>query len=194
MNISGIEGLTVIEGPIRRDRMEGTVFALPPGFPTDKYSARWEIKGHAVNEAMQPTAIESIGAMADGWQIYKILKNPKKKLTPEQFKALSKKDQEDYSENVPEFETFERTLGNKVLVLMFRPKALQQALNIAYANQSRILVGEEVDGNKNSVSDDHQGILTNRDLKRFGINEGDEQGYLKTTPIARPTEAATLVV
>lgn len=189
-----VEGLTPIDGPIKRNRMQGTVFSLPTSFDVNKYAAKWEVKGHAVNEAMQSTTIESIAAVADGWQIYKVLKNPRRALSAKEIQALSLKEKDEYNSYIPEYETVERTLGKMVVVLMFRPLVLQKALNQVYANQSRSRVGEEVDGD-NRLSDD-TGILTNKDLNRFGINERDEEstGYLKTTPIARPTEATTLVV
>lgn len=187
-----VEGLIKLEGPINRSRLQNTPFSLPVGFPTDRYAAKWEQKGNAVVESQQPQYIESIGAQAEGWQIYKTLKNPRQTLTEEQLSKLSPKDQLAYKGYVPEWEICERVIRSGTLVLMFRPLALQKALNIVYANQSRTMVGGEIDGD---VTPSDPGIMTNRDLRRHFKADGEEDtGYLKPTPIARPTEAAELVV
>lgn len=190
MAIPLVEGLTRIEGPIDKKRLQGTPFALPAGFPTDKYAAMWQQKGNAVAESQLPTYIESIGAQAEGWQVYKVLKNTKPILSDN----ATKEEIEAHKKWVPVWEPVERILKSGALVLMFRPLALQNALNQIYANQSREMTGGEIDGNSRPSD---PGVLTNRDLREHFRNdrEADEAtGYLKPNPIARPTEAATLVV
>lgn len=196
MGLPVIEGLTALAGPIDRSRLQNTIFSLPVGFDTNKYAAKWEEKGNPVSEAQQPTFIESIGAQADGWQIYKVLKNPRKTLSKDALEALTPKEKTEYAAYKPEYEVVERVTRKSVLILMFRPKVLQQALNIVYANQSRALVGGEVEGDGTSVNEGgDQGILTNKDLERHYKGErGEHDGYLPQTPISRPTEAAEIVV
>lgn len=198
MAIPIIEGLTALEGPVRRDRLQNTQFSLPPSFDTSKFAAKWEEKGNAVTEAQQPQYIESVSAMADGWQIYKEVKNPREiVLSATEVESLSPKEKLSYQSWKPEYGPVERATKKCLLILMFRPKALQKVLNIVYANQSRALVGGEVEGDtKSSDEGGDQGILTNRDLRRFYKNEGDEQdGYLPQTPLpTRVQEATQLVV
>lgn len=176
-----IEGLTRIEGPSSgRDRMAGSKFALVPGFDSNRYASAWIEEGPQVQEAMQEVYLESEGVKAQGWQVHKI--------------AKLGKDPKDKPEMVP----CTRAIGKAVYVLMFRPKQLQRALNILYANQSRKLVQQELKGETAAANESGDpGIITNADLSRFSKETTDEDGapYLKTTPLTgarNPQEATEL--
>lgn len=181
-----IEGLTRIEGPSgAANRMAGSKFALPPGFDTSKYASAWIEEGPQVQEAMQEVYLESEGVKAQGWQIFKIMK-PKK--------VSDEKDEKSKPEMVP----CTRAIGKAVYVLMYRPKKLQQALNIIYANQSRRLVQQEIRGDTVAANESGDpGIITAAELSKFSKEATDEDGvpYLKTTPLAgarTPQEATEL--
>lgn len=191
MTLPQVAGLTSLEGPANA-RMSGSKFALPPSFDATKWASKWVEQGPNVIEAQQPQVLDFANCQADGWAVFKSLKVGDKSEAD-----LADAKPGDKPKAGPNMVPYTRAVGKTVYVLLFRPKALQQAVNILYANQSRDMVGREVMGESSAanISGDH-GILTNQDLKRFGKNFGDEapQGYLpKTDPSARkPAEATEL--
>lgn len=168
-----IEGLTALDPKgSHQGRMAGSKFVLPPNFDANKFASKWEEKGPAVIEAAQEQILESANCKADGWQVYKDISN----------------------KNAP----YERVIGKKTFVLLFRPRLLQKAVNAIYADESRRLVNLEVAGETNAVNvAGDPGILTNADLRRFGKHLEPDEGasYLPPNAGGQPTrlqEAATI--
>lgn len=186
MNIpSNIEGLTELSAGIAQNPLAGSKFALPPGFDASRFASMWAEEGPNVIEMQQPTVLVSAGVQAAGWQVYKQLKNP----------ANAKKEDELPLENRPKptMERVVRVVGKTTFVLMFRPKALQQAVNVIHANESRSMVSREVHGETNAANEaNDRGILTSADMARNKrvFREEDGEGYLKTTPLSATPEQA----
>lgn len=205
MEVPNIPGLTKLEGP-QMMRMAGSKFALPPSFDARRFASKWVEQGPQVQEAMQPQIIQSANVAADGWQVFKVLKVTEAKRgtadekSQEQVEAElagAKAEESEAPKKKPEFVPCVRAVGKAIYVLMYRPRELQRAVNVLYANQSRELVGKEVMGETNAVnaSQDH-GVLSNQELMAFKKNFEDEvpKGYLpKADPSAqRPAEAVEL--
>lgn len=170
-----VEGLTALEtGTFHRGRLAGSKFALPPGFDANKYASKWVTDGPEVIEASQDQILESAGCKAQGWAVYKTTK------TAGTGKEGDK----------PSFVPVTRIVGKVTYVLLYRPKALQVAVNKIYADQSRILTGAEVRGETNSANiNGDAGVLTNADLARMQrFNETDPGGsYIPTLAEGQPT-------
>ena len=193
MNIPSVAGLTSLTGPTNV-RMSGSKFALPPSFDATKFASKWVEQGPNVIEAQQPQVLDFANCQADGWAVFKVLK-----VATAEVPVVEGEDSEktEKPKKTPQLIPYTRAVGKAVYVLLFRPKALQQAVNVLYANQSRDIVGREVMGESNSLNAANDpGILTNQDLARFGKNFADEMpdGYLpKTNPSAqKPAEATEL--
>ncbi len=188
IDTTGIEGLTALEGGIHANPLAGSKFALPPSFDTNRWASKWVEQGPNVIEAQQPTALVSAGVSAAGWQVYKQVKARKAGQEGELPLEGEKKR--------VETEMVTRAVGKSVFVLMFRPKQLQQVVNIIHANESRTIVAREVEGDTNASNvNNDQGILTARDMARNKkvTREEDGDGYLKTTPLSvKPEQAVEL--
>ena len=196
MNILQIDGLTALTGS-SNVRMSGSKFALPPSFDPTKFASKWVEQGPNVIEAQQPQVLDFANCAADGWQVFKVLKVAPGEVSEPVSADAKPGDEKAEGKRTPQLVPCTRAVGKAIYVLLFRPKALQEAVNILYANQSREIVGREVMGESAAAnqSGDH-GILTNQDLARFGKNFSDEmpEGYLpKAVPSARkPAEAVEL--
>lgn len=179
-----IEGLTALEGPARGN-LSSHKFSLPANFPSDKYASKWVEDGPEVQEAQQKQVIAQANVAADGWQVYRMIA-PVKIMDDESQEKEPKK-------GPPKLIACTRVAGKKVYVLMYRPKALQKAVNDIYANQSRILVNQEVNGEKSAVSEGDPGILTNADLQKFNRHLGQDEGeqYLPPNAGSSPTQLQT---
>lgn len=191
-----IEGLTAIESGSKNTGMQGSKFALPPSFDASKYASKWVEQGPNVIEAQQPTVFVSAGVQAEGWQVFKQLKAGQTIPEPPKEGELPLADAKKPAR--PVMEPVTRVVGKMVFVLLFRPKRLQEVVNIIHANESREIVQREVGGQTNAANTtgDH-GILTAADMAQFRRQFPDEvepgNDYLKTTPLAtRPAEAVEL--
>jgi hypothetical protein len=192
MNIPQVEGLTALAGPANV-RMTGSKFSLPPSFDSTKFASKWEEQGPRVIEAQQPQVLAFANCSADGWQVFKVLKVG----TGEPADPAEAKPGDLEQKRLPQMVPYTRAVGKAVYILMYRPKALQEAVNVLYANQSREIVGREVMGESAAANQSGDpGILTNEDLRKFGKDFSDEMptGYLpKAVPSARkPAEAVEL--
>lgn len=192
MIIELCEGLTRVEDNGQMaSRNAGSKLALPAGFDYNKFASKWVEDGHAIEEAKQPTFLPSENLSAQGWQLYRQVQ------APSAAEILADAKLPEDKRKKPIMVPVTRVLGGKVWVLMFRPKALQRALNVIYANQSRELVTKELRGESalaNETGD--PGILTNADMKQFSrvADEEDRSSeYLgKTTHTPSPTQAVEL--
>jgi hypothetical protein len=150
-----IEGLTAIDFGQTNARMAGSKFALPATFDSVKYASKWAEEGPEVEEARQEQVISSAGMKAQGWEVFRTI-------DLEATKKLGEK-----GDKAPVLVPVKRVVGKKVFILMFRPKALQQAVNKLYANESRERLNREIVGESATVNEaGDPGILTNQDLKR----------------------------
>lgn len=186
MNIpSNIEGLSALSAGVAQNPLAGSKFALPPGFDATRFASMWAEEGANVIEMQQPTILASAGVQAAGWQVYKQLK------VVHNAKKLDDMPPEDRPK--PAMERVVRVVGKTTFVLMFRPKALQQAVNIIHANESRAMVSREVEGETNTANESgDRGILTSADMARNKrvFREEDGEGYLRTTPLSTTPEQA----
>lgn len=157
-SVNGVEGLTTLEASERKAVLSGGRFALPPGFPSEM-SSMWKEEGPGVIEAQQEEVLQFAGVKAAGWTVFKHLVNNKQ-------------------------EPYKRSIGKTTYVLLMRPRALQQAVNQIYANQSRTITNGEVEGDSTAVNaNSDPGILSNSDIKQFDRLTRDQEnaggGYLK---------------
>jgi len=186
-----VEGLTELSGP-RRQRLAGSKFALPPGFDSKKFSSKWVERGPGVQEAEQPTVLEFANVQAQGWTVYKTIDStytpPEPEVEEGEGEAKPKR------KAAPRMVPFTRAVGKAVYVLMFRPKALQVAVNALYAGQSRAIVDRELLGHTNAVNEGNDpGMLTAADLRNRSRDLGDEpEGYIPARPAVKPAEAVEL--
>lgn len=182
-----IEGLTALEGPVA-----GTVtahrFSLPAGFDSTRFASKWVEDGPEVMEAAQPQILAIANVKADGWAVYKVLD---KKATDAQPDLV-----DDKSAKIPKPPVrvaYTRVVGKKIFVLLFRPKVLQKAVNAIHADTSRILVNQEVRGERATANENgDEGILTNADLQRHGKQFVEDEGasYLPPVSGGQPTRLA----
>lgn len=97
---------------------------LPPTFDKKKYAAKWVEEGVHVEQATQPQILTP-SRVADGWQVWKHAGK-----------------------------TCRRALGKARYVLMFRPKALQVAINAIFGNLSREKIVQEHSGQTRQKPED----------------------------------------
>ncbi len=201
LNLTGIEGLTKLEGPVRIQNAQSR-FALPPGFDATKWASKWVFDGPEIAEAQQDKVLAYANVKAQGWAVWKTKApyteeeqetiariNSKDKPTQEDKIALNKL--ESARKQIP----CTRVVGKQKFVLMYRPKALQQAINRIHAASSRALVNQELLGDTNQANQANDpGILTNHDLRRFSKDiTGEEPQILPTTFAGnRPDDATTI--
>lgn len=188
------EGLSRVEDSGgNAHRNAASSLSLPAGFDFNRFASKWVADGNEIDEAKQPKFIQSVGLRADGWQVYK------------QIQALSALDElantklPKEERKKPAMVPVVRISSGKPYVLMFRPKALQRALNVIHANESRDLVTRELSGQSaiaNETGD--PGILTNEDMKQFNrVSDAEDRSseYLgKTTHTPSPQQAVELDV
>lgn len=143
-----IEGLTTWDG--KAGEVNKGSFPLPPEFDRNKHSGQWVKNNHRVNRAKEPEIIRSEGVVADGWAVWKHPKNQKPCI---------------------------RTVNSGAFILMFRPKALQTAVNAAYGNVSKRRMIQEAEGETLSVgtleSGTTQGMLPKRILDAVSGQRGN---------------------
>lgn len=161
-----VEGLTALTTPISGNR--GNKLALPIGFDFTRYASRWAIDGPEVSEAQQPEILQYINGQAQGWAVWK--------------GTTGKSD------------PYTRVLGKYKFVLMFRPKALQDAVMQAYAAESRARVNLELLGKTNNANvEGDPGILSGDDLRRVHKLSGENEEILPPTLVGqKPSDAANL--
>jgi len=206
MKIPQVEGLTMLEGPVQQ-RMAGSRFALPPSFDSTKYASKWVEQGAGVLEAQQSTVLAFAGCEAQGWVVFKVLKVGDNLTSSPENLAPAKQEGEESSETEidskvdkpkparkPTMVPYTRAVGKAVYVLMFRPKALQQAINVLYAGQSREIVHRELIGETSAANTGNDpGIITNADLRKHSRDMGDEsEGYIPPARGQTPREAVEL--
>lgn len=186
-SINGIDGLTALDKDETKAIISGGRFALPAGFPANM-SSMWQPEGPSVMEAQQPEMLQFAGVKAAGWTVFK-------SLTP-----ATKEDLALDKDAKPKILPYKRSIGKTTYILLMRPRALQQAVNQIYANQSRTIVNAEVDGDSNSVNaNSDPGILSNADIRQFDKLTRDQEnaggGYLKGVGgMQNPNEAVELHV
>lgn len=119
---------------------------IPAGLCQKKWSYKWCIKGPQVNAAMEEQFLTQ-GYTVSGW-------------------ALCKDE-----EKLP----YERSLrSGTVLVLMRRPKKLQEAVNAIYGNISKSITNAEQQGETVSVEGGNQpGMITNKAMQNFEKSDAE---------------------
>jgi len=201
LDLSGIEGLTKLQGPLRLQNASSR-YALPADFDATKYASKWVFDGPEVQEAQQERVLAYANVKAQGWAVWKT-KQPyteEEQAVIDGIKSKEKPSQEDKItltklENARKLVPHVRTIGKHKHILMFRPKALQQAINQIHAASSRALVNQELVGETNQVNPANDpGILTNADLRRFSKDiQGEEPSLLPTTFVGKkPDDAQTI--
>lgn len=203
MSTQLVEGLTELTGPMTGN-LKPHKFSLPTGFPSQKYASKWAEEGNEVVEASQPEVIGVANVSAAGWQVYKVIDIPAtdraKKLAFDAYQQAQldlpadKRDRGDSKQPKvqPIRAPYERIVGKKKFILMFRPRALQEAITKIYADTSRQLVSQEVRGETARANENNDpGILTNADLKKFTHFEQEfddsEQGIMQIQSQGLPT-------
>lgn len=143
-----IEGLQALEGPMTVVN-EGQL-ALPPEFDQKQHSGKWAKDGPHVMKAQQDEIIASARVRAKGWAVW--LGSDKK--------------------------PYKRTLGSGTYILMFRPKALQAAVNALHGNTSRMRLSDEVLGT--TIAGENpaaaEGLLNHTQLSSLGLREDLSDG------------------
>ncbi len=166
--LPSVEGLTVLDTPRVNGGGAGNRFALPPGFDEKKFASRWALDGPEVQEAQQPEVLAYANAKAQGWSVWH----------PEKTKDVCT-----------------RVVGKHKYILMFRPIALQEAVTLCYAAESRGRVNLELKGETNHANDGGDaGILSAADLKRYGKLNGDDTEELLPPVLMgkNPRDASTI--
>lgn len=162
----GIEGLTALTVDQDLTRMTGSKFALPPTFPTQSLASKWVVDGMEVIEAGQPQVLSHANCQAQGWTPFMVVDIEATKAQPVP-KQIAGKDP--VAVPAPVMTPFSRVIGGKKYVLLFRPKALQRAINNIYADQSRSLVNRDLLGENTP----EEGLITNAELRKHDRMEGD---------------------
>lgn len=224
IDISGVEGLETLDSHAIVDPLRGSKFSLPASFNARKYASKWEEEGPAINEAMQRQVLESANCSAAGWSVFKVEDTEKTaelmkkageealRVQQEEFEILQnqaltegkggkvKKPELKVAHVAPVMVPYVRAVGKKIFVLMFRPAPLQRAVNAIYADQSRQRTRMELKESTSLKAEDAEGILTQRDLKKFsksfdGDEDNQELNYLpnsaggKTTRLEEAADA-----
>jgi hypothetical protein len=136
--------------------------ALPADFDTKKYVGRWAKKGVGTERSRNPQSLGN-GQQADGWQVYKGRRN----------------------------EICQKTLSDGVYVLMFRPKALQRAVNAILGNVSKARITKEHDGETiEGESTVPFGMLPESSLKKMFPQESPEALPMQFNRIDEPDTAS----
>jgi len=183
---TGIEGLSFLSVGEKSNKLSGSKFALPPGFPAHAYASRWVEDGPAILEARQDEYMPGGLYKAKGWDVWlhdpdatKVVK--KEEEVPEGGDALPPKR--------PKLKPYSRTIGKRVYVLLCRPKSLQQAVNRIYADESRRRCGAVLSGEVNPVAgeDDPHGLVTEHQLSRVGRERDPGEEYMRPTAGSQPT-------
>lgn len=169
---TAIEGLRDIEFGEKFNANAGSKFALPPGFDSNRFASKWAVEDIGVQEAEQDTILPFAGKVAEGWKVY---------LTTEKPKLDESKPASKLSTPKPVI----RVAGKTRFVLMFRPKALQRALNGLYAQESRRITNQEIVGESvRANAEGDPGILSNQDLRQAQrMDHGDDPTPLPPTII-----------
>lgn len=133
---------------------------IPEEFDQKKFAFKWCEEGPRVTQAQQQQFLIP-GYAVDGWQVAKYKKG-------------------DHAGDVVK----NSLKSGKTLVLMLRPKILQEAVNAVYGNISKARSQAEQAGTTLTSPDgtpiDQQGMLTNRRLENF------EHDQAAQTPIYGP--------
>lgn len=169
-----IEGLTQLTGPTTDGRMRNSKFALPLTFDVRANASKWVEDGPEVAEAAQPQIMEHCNMEARGWQVFRGLDTEATKRANEELNKDAKPGEKPKIAP-PVLAPVIRVVGKRKFILLFRPKALQAAVNELYARQSRTLVNRELLGESASANPaGDAGILTNRDLRQAGAMAGED--------------------
>lgn len=194
MKIPNVDGLVSLESTESHVAHSMGRFAFPPSFDTTRFSGAWVLDGPNVDEMRQDEVLTFANCKAKGWEVFKILAQPSLSEEAEEL-GDTKKGQKLPPRRIP----CVRAVGKNKYVLMFRPKALQKAVNEVYAAQSRQLVNQEVQGLGSAVNEANDpGILTNKDLakmsRNFNYGEEEDAGtYAPDAPVPRsPNESVEL--
>lgn len=176
-----IEGLTALNESEQKSVFSGGQFALPASFDSSKFASKWVEEGPNVQESQQEQVLAFAGVKAQGWAIHKV--------------ATVGAKLEDGKTAMPKLEPYKRAVGRKVFVLLQRPLELQKAVNRIYANQSRTMVNNEVDGETKTANPTDPGVLTNADIRKFDRQFQDAEnsgGYLKGVGDLHPDQAVEI--
>lgn len=182
-----IEGLTSLSSAESSRPLVGSRFSLPPSFDTRKFASKWVADGPAVEEAKQDQIIASANVKAVGWAVFQGVNL-----------EAAKGDDAESAKKAPKLAPVTRVVGAKRFVLMFRPIALQQAINRLYANESRDRLNGELLGDTAQVNETGDpGILTNHDLQKMQRSyDGDDMPVAlpRVRGESNPSRAAELAI
>lgn len=120
------------------------LFNLPPSFDRKENAAKWVAVGHAVGQAQQRENLVGAGGVtADGWAVFKVEGKP--------HKAATSKGE---------------------FVLMFRPRAVQDAVNAVYGNVGKKRMMAEKQLAATSTTEQRAtGMLSDEQLAQAGYRD-----------------------
>lgn len=123
---------------------------VPKTFDRTRYSGKWAFVGASAEAAQLPQRLASNYAV-DGWQVWKD----------------------------DEGSICERPLGGKKVILLFRPRTLQKAVNAIYGNMSKDRTIAEQQGRTVEGKNASPGIISETALRRYDLaTEAEEPiGY-----------------
>lgn len=110
---------------------------LPIEFDSQRYSAKWQFSGTGVERSEQREIIGRTGLAAPGWRVW-------------------------HHPTTNKIE--ERPLSRGKVVLMFRPKAVQQEVNKLYGNISSDRMKAEKEGDTVLAGEGGEGLLSSKQL------------------------------
>ena len=129
------DGISDLEGGVAFN--QAGPLTLPVEFETQRYAAKWQFEGNAATRSQQPEIIAKAGKKAVGWAVWKHPATKKPETRP---------------------------LSGGNVVLMFRPKVTQQAVNALYGKISRDRMKDEIEGHTALGDNRVEGILTKEHL------------------------------
>lgn len=152
-----IEGLSVIKEPLRQSAASRGALQPPDDWDGKQFVGKWVPDGAKVSAARQSEILPG-GYAAAGWEIWK-----------EAATGMA----------------CTRISNGKQFVFVYRKRALQDAVNRIYANQSRERVNREVAGNSADEALRQEGLIPNEILKKVpGLNEDGDPTGLPMNPIS----------
>lgn len=146
----------------------GGKYALPPEFPSDKYASAFFAEGPESLAAQQDQPVLGTEFVAPGWSVWRYpgaLEKAKKK---------TKKDKTDVAElsdgaHPLAGKPHKIVDGSNTYVLHYRPREIQDDVNLAYALHSTDELVSEVKGESLALDPSQRnGILTSQDLSARG--------------------------
>ncbi len=149
--------IEVLNGPLNStDPRAAGPFSLPAKFDIRNHSAKWVKKGNDVEAAGQREHLAGTRASADGWQVWRDGDTPAKG------------------------SPFTTKISSGEYVLLFRPKAIQDAVNAIYGNVGKErMITEKRGETSGGIPINKPGQLGDEQLARvIGRDDLTEEGEI----------------